>query len=99
MSNTSNQVAVIEAFAPKDNKTSEAAKLLAKVNAKGRVLIVVDKKEAELERSVANLQKTQIVSSMYLNVYDVLNADMILIEKKALETISVWLGETKKETK
>jgi large subunit ribosomal protein L4 len=99
MSNTSNQVAVIEAFVPKDNKTSEAAKLLAKVNAKGRVLIVVDKKEAELERSVANLQKTQIVSSMYLNVYDVLNADMILIEKKALETISVWLGETKKETK
>lgn len=88
-------IIVIDSFKPKDNKTAAAVRLLGKFGAKRRVLIAVGNKTAELDRSVRNIPDTKLVQAKYLNTYDVLNADAILIEKAALEEISNWLGGTK----
>lgn len=88
-------IIVIDSFKPKDNKTSAAVKLLGKFGAKRRVLIAVSSKTIELGRSVRNIPETKLVQAKYLNTYDVLNADAILIEKSALEEISSWLGGDK----
>lgn len=89
-------VKVIESFEVKDGKTSTAAKLLAKIEAAGRVLIIVPTKEDTLQRAVRNIQDVTLVSAQYVNVYDVLNADSIVITTPALAIISDWL---KKEAK
>lgn len=89
-------VKVIESFEVKDGKTSTVAKLLAKIEAAGRVLIVVPTKEDTLQRAVRNIQDVTLVSAQYVNVYDVLNADSIVITTPALAIISDWL---KKEAK
>lgn len=90
-----NKVIVIEDFTVKNGKTSEAVALLAKIDAKGRTLIVVDNKTDELNRATANLKDVKLVSAKYLNVFDVLNADSIVMTNAALTIVSEWLGGTK----
>jgi large subunit ribosomal protein L4 len=87
-------IAVIEEITSK-GKTSELAKLLKKVGANRRTLIVVENKTDELVRASQNLQKLTVVAAGYLNVYDLLNADRVVIETKALDHINTWLGGKK----
>jgi large subunit ribosomal protein L4 len=93
-------IIVIEDINVKDSKTSTAVSLLKKIEAKGRILIAVDKKTPELERAFNNIQKVEITQSTYLNTYSIMNADTIVITAKALDEIHDWLTASKtKETK
>lgn len=77
-------------------KTSEIAKFLADNKLVRKTLIVVDEKPAELLRATNNLQNVLVVKSTYLSVYQVLNADHIVIAPSAVKTIDTWLnGDTK----
>ncbi|MDZ7744930.1 MAG: 50S ribosomal protein L4 [Candidatus Saccharibacteria bacterium] len=91
-----NQLIVIDDFAVKNSKTSEAAALLKKIGAPKNVLLVVPTKETTVERALSNLKSVKLVSAMYLNVFDVINADHVVITAPALEQISTWLrGDNK----
>lgn len=90
------KLVVLEDLSSKDGKTAELAKLLAKVGATRRTLIAVDHKTAELVRASNNLTDTKLVQANYLNVYDILNADTIVLTSAALGVVTKWLeGETK----
>ena len=75
-------------------KTAEVAKFLKENNLNRRVLIVAEKTD-ELIRATNNISEALLVSPMYLNVFDILNADHIVIAPKAIETIESWLGGEK----
>ena len=75
-------------------KTAEVAKFLKDDKLNRRILIVAEKTE-ELIRATNNIQEVLLVSPMYLNVFDIMNADNIVIEPKALEVIESWLGGEK----
>ncbi len=87
-----NRIKVIEAIEAKDGKTAAIAGLLHKLEAKGRTLIVSDNKDEALVRATRNLADTQTVSAKYLNVFDILNADTIVVNAPALRVINEWLG-------
>jgi large subunit ribosomal protein L4 len=89
------KIIVIESFEPKNAKTAEAQALLTKVGAAKRILVVVENKTAELERSISNLKDVKLVQAKYVNVYDTLNADAIVVTTNALSIISEWLGGKK----
>lgn len=76
-------------------KTAEVAKFLADNKLERKTLIVVDKKSPEIIRATSNLQQVRLVSAMYLNVFDILNADHIVVANAALPVITEWL--TKEE--
>lgn len=76
-------------------KTADAVKLLAKFNASNSTLVVVASKTDEVVRSVANLQNVKLVQAKYMNVFDVLNADSIVITSDALTVVHEWLGGDK----
>lgn len=78
-------------------KTAEVAKYLADNKFERRTLIVVDEKTPELMRATRNLQSVKLVRATYLNVYDILNADHIVMAPAAVKTIETWL--TNKEDK
>jgi len=80
-------------------KTSEVAKFLADNKFVRRTLIVVDEKTPELVRAAGNLQNVLVTRATYLNVYNVLNADHIVIAPSAVKTIENWLTAEAKETK
>lgn len=72
-------------------KTAEIAKFLADNKFDRKVLIVTDEKTPELIRATSNLQQVRLVSAMYLNVFDILNADTIVLTSKAVPVITEWL--------
>lgn len=80
-------------------KTAEVAKFLADNKFNRRVLLVVDEKTPELERATRNIQDVKLVRATYLNVFDVLNADAIVFNQKAVKTTEAWLTAEAKEEK
>ena len=90
-----NKIVVIEDIKLKTPKTSEAINLFKKMKLEGRVLIVVDSKDDTLVRATSNIADVKLIQSSYLNTYDTVNADVILITHKSLANISEWLGEAK----
>ena len=88
-------IKVIETFETKDGKVAPVTKLLGKIEATGNVLIVVSVKDDLVERAVRNLQTVKAVQANYLNVFDIMNADSIVVSEKALVMINEWLGGTK----
>lgn len=96
LSASNKKLVVIEDITSKEGKTAELAKTLAKIGATRRTLIAVDHKTDELNRAVKNLPDTKLVQAKYLNVYDILNADMVVLTSAALVTVTEWLeGGTK----
>lgn len=89
------KISIIEAFDAKDGKVKPTVALLNKLDAKGTTLLVVDNKDAKVEQATRNIPKLKAVQANYVNVYDVLNADLIVITKPSLDIISDWLGGTK----
>jgi large subunit ribosomal protein L4 len=89
------KVAIIEAFEFKDGKVKPTLALLDKIGAKRNVLIVVDNKDELADRATRNLSVVTVVNAKYLNVYDIMNADTILMSQKALELVHDWLGGKK----
>jgi large subunit ribosomal protein L4 len=87
------RIKVVEAIETKDGKVKPVIELLNKIEAKGNVLLVVDLKDDMLERATRNLQNLKTVHASYLNVYDLINADAVVVSKKSLEIINEWLGK------
>lgn len=84
----------IDTFACPEGKVKETLALLAqnKVSADDRTLIVVSVKDDKVVRATRNVQNIKAVQAKYLNVFDILNADKILVSKKAIAMIEEWLG-------
>ncbi len=74
-------------------KTKDMTKILADKKAEGNVLVVTANKTDELMRSTNNLANVKLINANYLNVFDILNADMILIDSAGLEAVDKWLGD------
>lgn len=74
-------------------KTNEVAKFLTDHKLDRRVLVVVtgDEKKPELIRACANLQDVKLIGATYLNVFDILNADHVVLSTKAVPVIKNWL--------
>jgi large subunit ribosomal protein L4 len=90
-----NRIKVVEDFVTKEGKVADTTKLLKKIDATGSVLLVVSLKDALVERATNNVQGVKAVSANYLNVYDLLNSDTIVITTKSLEVVNEWLGGSK----
>ena len=74
-------------------KTAEIAKFLASNKLDRKVLLVVttDEKSDLLIRATSNLQNVKLVSAKYVTVYDVLNADHVVLSTKSVPVIKGWL--------
>ena len=88
---TENRIKVIETFETK-GKVSETAKLLSKLEVKGKTIIVVSQKDELTERATRNIPGVKVVPAAYINVFDLLNSDTVVISQKSLAIISDWLG-------
>ncbi len=82
---------VIETFNLSEAKTKAAEALLKKIEASGSVLLVIDKLDEPVLRATRNLANVKLITGNYLTVYDVLNADVLVVTKDALEAIQNWL--------
>ena len=70
-------------------KTSEIVSLLKRVgiDSDGKILIILNKPSEIIKRSIRNLEKIKLISADQLNVFDLLNANSLVIGEDALLTI------------
>jgi large subunit ribosomal protein L4 len=92
LANQSGKIKVIETFECKEGKVAQTIKFLQKIGADANVLLVVSLKDSLASRATRNIPRLILSQAQYLNVYDVLNADSIVISQKALGLIHEWLG-------
>lgn len=92
------RIKVVEDFVF-DGKVKTTTAFLQKIDATGSVLIVNDAKNENTDRGTRNLQNIKVVHAQYLNVFDVMNSDVIVISKAALELVHEWLGQAKPAAK
>ena len=68
---------------------------MKKIADDGSILLLVESKDEVITRTTNNLPNVKVVKASYLTVFDVLNADFLVIEQTALNAIQAWLGEKK----
>lgn len=98
MKNADKAIVTIADFKVKDGKTKETLKILSdnKIDTKENTLLVVPEKDELILRATNNIANLKLVRATYLNVFDIMNADKIVISEKALPIIDKWLmGEEK----
>lgn len=95
LSATDGSLSVIDSVEARDGRTKTVALLLKKLALPMPLLLVVEKKSVELERSTRNIEGLRVVTARYLSVYRVSNAAHILITKPALSELETWLNPKK----
>jgi len=96
LASTAGKIVIIEDLVSKDGKTAELVKLLAKIEARRNVLLIVEHKTPELTRASRNIPGVILTSAHYINVVDVLNADSIIFTQAALQRTTEWLTKESK---
>ena len=89
LANEANKILVSEIETT--GKTKEIAQFIVDNKLERKTLIVVDEKTPELIRATANLGQVRLVKATYLNVFDILNADNIVMTKAAVDSATEWL--------
>jgi large subunit ribosomal protein L4 len=78
------KVKIVEELKVSEPKTKLAAKLLKNLKATGKTLIVLAEENKTFEQAARNLERVELISFKSLNIFDLLAAEWLLIEKKAM---------------
>ncbi len=93
MQNADKNIVVIDTFACPQGKVKETIAMFEKnkIDAKQNILLVVSEKDELVLRATNNVANLKVVRPTYLNVFDILNADKVVITEKSLPVIENWL--------
>ena len=80
-------IVVIDSIKMDAPKTKEFAAFLNAVNATGKVLVVTAAADANVVKSGRNIPGCEVTFASMLNVYDIVNATKLVVDKAALATI------------
>ena len=78
--------------APKTREITDALGRLS-IAADSKVLIVLSDPSDAVRRSVRNLEKVKLIAANQLNVFDLLNANSLVVGEDALATIQEVYGD------
>jgi large subunit ribosomal protein L4 len=88
------QVVVVDKLEMAAPKTKEIAQALGLISAdKGKALILLPERNTSVEMSIRNLESAMTLRASYLNIRDLLNADVLVVPLAALEVIESILGD------
>ena len=93
MQNKDKNVVLIGTFSCPQGKVKETIAMFEKnkLDAKQNILLVVSEKDELVLRATNNVANLKVVRPTYLNVFDILNADKVVITEKSLPVIENWL--------
>ncbi len=82
-----NEIIVIDAIKADAYKTKVIAEMLKAIGAEKKALIVLPEVDAKIIKSASNIKGVKTAQVNTLNVYDILNADKLVIVKDAVSKI------------
>jgi len=87
-----NSLMVVEALSLESNKTKDFKKILSNLGFTGRVLVVDSSENKNLSLSSRNLPKVKLVPGTGVNIFDVVNSNVLLFSKDSILQIQEVLG-------
>ena len=81
------EIIVVDKLELKEAKTKLMAQTLKNLQAEKKALVVLPEREESVIRATANLPQAKVSYVNTLNVYDILNADKIVLTKAAKESV------------
>lgn len=88
----SGRIFVVGEFSPKEPKTSLAAQLLRRLNAK-KPLVVIPERDPKVWRSFRNIPEVVLTTAATLNPYEVVRSGGVVFLKRSVELLKDRLGE------
>ena len=85
-------VIILEEIEVKSAKTKDFVALLEKVGAKRNTLVITANVDESTKKASANCAYAKLVRARSTNVFDVMNADLVVATKDAIAEIAAWLG-------
>ncbi len=82
-----NDLVVIDSIVTEEYKTKTMVDMLKAVGAKKKALVVLAENDAKVVGSFANIADVKTAQTNTINVYDILNADTLVIAKGAAEKL------------
>ena len=82
-----NNIIVVDAIAMDEYKTKKIAAMLTAVGAEKKTLIVLPAVDSKVIKSASNIPGVKTAQVNELNVYDILNADKLVLVKDAVSKI------------
>ncbi len=79
---------IVDTLEVKEPSTKEAVSIQESFENPKKMMIVTSKKNENLIKSFSNIKKARVVLVSEVNVYDLLNAGKVLLEKDALDYIN-----------
>ena len=79
------QIFALESFKIKQPKTKEFTKMMAKLPVKRSLLVVLDEKNPNFEKSAGNVPNVKTILVNYLNPHDLLKYEKVMFMKPALK--------------
>ena len=87
------EIVVVDKIAIENAKTKEMANILTKLNiADKKVLVVIETIDEKLYLAARNIANIKVVLPSEVNTLDVMTADVMLFDEKALEKVEEVLG-------
>ena len=80
-------IVVIDSIKMEAPKTKEFAAFLSAVGAEGKALVVTAAADANVVKSGRNIPGCEVTFANLLNVYDIVNAEKLVVDKAALQKI------------
>ncbi len=80
-------IIVVDQLALTEGKTKQMVKVLKALNADKKSLVVLPERDENIVRATGNLQDAKTIYVNTLNVYEILNADKLVITKAALQAV------------
>lgn len=84
---------IVDAFGLSQPSTKKAADVLSKLKVEGKVAVLCSADEEATAKSVRNLPWAKVFFTNELNVYDILDNDVLVVTKPALEHVTEMLSK------
>ena len=88
-----NQIIVVDSRAMEEYKTKSMVKMLADIKAEKKALVVLDKVDEKVIKSLANIPGVKTTQANQLNVYDILNCGSYIMTKAAASIVEEVYGK------
>jgi len=88
------EIRFVDALSFERPRTKDMIACLASLDLTGKTLIVLDRKDENVQRSANNLTSVKTLLASYLNVIDLLNYDHVVMARAAVDVIESYLGQS-----
>lgn len=87
-----NGVYVLDNLSFEAPKTKEAKAVLAGLNVTGKTVVVTNEESVEVSKSFSNIPGVMVLTAKGINVYDLVNADTLIITNDAVKSVEEVLS-------